>query len=1052
MDRKLWTVVIGCLLGLSALASKPWTFWYWMYGQVSDEGIRADLKAMKDAGIGGAYLMTIKHSSAFKPTESIEAFPELTQYPIADQLSPTWWERISTALRVADSLGIEIGIHFSDGFALGGGPWITEDESMQKVVVRDTIVEGFEKARKVSERSDSRLAQEPSHNHIATYIFPAKYYDAKQPVSSVDFPFSSKQPCEIIMSYDEPFTLRSLKVITGGNNIQAHRWKVYASDDRDTWRFVREIQPARRGWQDTDAYSTYSIPATRARYFKFCWNPEGSDPGSEDLDAAKWKPNLKVGNLVLSAEPMIDNYEAKSGAVWRVAEEVNYNDDCYYQLDEFKFTESGNVMMVPNGSELNKQLRSQYYHILTISHASTGHENATGGGGKGLECDKFSRQAIRKQFCNWFGAINAKQKEKGPITRLHVDSWECGSQNWSSNFAKEFKARRGYDIIPWMPLFAGVPMVSREKSESVLRDVRLTIAELINDIFFDEMETLARKNNMKLSCECVSPTMVSDGMLHYQHADYPMGEFWLNSPTHDKPNDMLDAVSGAHVYGKNIVQAEGFTDVRATWDETPAMLKPLLDRMFCMGMNSLVYHVNTHNPWLTLQPGMTLDGIGTFFQRDNTWWPEMRSFNDYVMTCQDKLQKGQPVVDIAVYTGDEIPRRALLPERVVTSLPGLFGEKLIAQEQQRLANEGLPMEVSPVGVNHTRNMTKVDMFTNPLHGYKYDSFNHDALKEAKMVNGELVTKGGMHYKVLVVPQKHKLNPNSINTALDEISELERQGLRIIREPWTESDLTSIGIAPDVVLPEGIDFCHRQVKEQASNAASPVTDIYFLANLTDSAMVFTPLFREAAERKVITLLPHHSAFCTIKEGRIEYDYPLFTSKFKVQSSESSQQLNDDWEVTFEKTGKTIKMATPSDWTTSDDVQVKYYSGHASYRTKFRLKKHTPQNKDAKNSERQMNIVLDLGNVHDVATVYVNGIDCGTAWMAPYVVDITKAVKKGKNELRIDVANTWNNALLGNDLGTPPFANIWTNGKYRRAEKDLLPAGLLSQPVIFVKSEK
>ena len=81
-----------------------------------------------------------------------------------------------------------------------------------------------------------------------------------------------------------------------------------------------------------------------------------------------------------------------------------------------------------------------------------------------------------------------------------------------------------------------------------------------------------------------------------------MGEFWLNSPTHDKPNDMLDAISGAHIYGKNIIQAEGFTEVRGTWDEYPGMLKALLDRNYALGINRLFYHVYVHNPGWTASP------------------------------------------------------------------------------------------------------------------------------------------------------------------------------------------------------------------------------------------------------------------------------------------------------------------------------------------------------------------------------------------------------------------------------------------------------------------
>jgi hypothetical protein len=52
---------------------------------------------------------------------------------------------------------------------------------------------------------------------------------------------------------------------------------------------------------------------------------------------------------------------------------------------------------------------------------------------------------------------------------------------------------------------------------------------------------------------------------------------------------------------------------------------------------------------------MTLDGIGLFFQRDQTWFPEAKPFVDYITRCQTLLQKGKPVVDIADYTGEEMP-------------------------------------------------------------------------------------------------------------------------------------------------------------------------------------------------------------------------------------------------------------------------------------------------------------------------------------------------------------------------------------------------------------
>ena len=1023
--KKTLFLLFAVLCSLHASATdttKPWTFWYWMYGCVSDEGIRLDLQGMKDAGIGGCYLMPIKDVS------------DGTQYEgTARQLSPEWWKRMDTAFRIADSLGLEIGIHFSDGFALGGGPWITPEESMQRVVWSDTII---------SSRGGPVALPQPTiaenfYKDIAVYAIPlTEKSDDSKPHASVEFPFRSNDPCDIIFAYNTPFTLRQVRIITGGNNYEAHRWQVYASEDGASYRHVRDIEPARQGWQNTDAYATYAIPTTTARYFKFHWTPEGSDPGSEDMDAAKWKPTLKVAQIELSGTPVIDGYEGKSGAVWRVSAPFAIDaSDCVAQEKILRLDMTDGQVSVPRGQ----------WRILRMGHTSTGHANATGGGGRGLECDKFSRPAIQKQLTHWFGAIHGRAPQ-GVVTRLHVDSWECGSQNWSESFADEFAQRRGYDLLPWLPVYAGVPIGSSERSEQVLRDIRQTIAELIDEVFFDEMEKAARHYGVQLSTECVAPTMVSDGLLHYRHADYPMGEFWLNSPTHDKPNDMLDAISGAHIYGKSIIQAEGFTEVRGTWDETPALLKPLLDRNYCLGINSIVFHVCTHNPWTDRRPGMTLDGIGTFFQRDNTWWREMPVFAQYIRNCQTLLQRGRPVVDLAVYIGDEVPQRSILPERLTDMLPGLFGDSILQREAVRLRNEGQPMETSPVGVNHTRNMTKAEDWINPLHGYKYDSFNHDVLRGMRVEDGEVVTRDGMRYRAIVVPKARKMNPANINTGNDLIEALRRQGATIIDTPWTEPDMGRIGIQPDILLPTGLDYTHRQ---------DGPTDIYFISNQTASDITFTPQLRAkrqyryiydplkgcaSTDTEAITLTPYGSVLLIASDEKEPTGLPmpqeeLFTPKSYASTTagkahaSTTAEVTGPWLMTFEENGIRLTADTLKGWETYDDPHIKYYSGHVRYENTFKYK-----------GKVRGKVWLCLNEVHDIATVYVNGICCGTSWMAPHCIDITKAVKRGKNVLCIEVVNTWANALLGSDLGTPPYDGIWTNGKYRRAEKTPLPAGL------------
>ena len=104
-------------------------------------------------------------------------------------------------------------------------------------------------------------------------------------------------------------------------------------------------------------------------------------------------------------------------------------------------------------------------------------------------------------------------------------------------------------------------------------------------------------------------------------------------------------------------------------------------------------------------------------------------------------------------------------------------------------------------------------------------------------------------------------------------------------------------------------------------------------------------------------------------------------------------------------------------------------------------------DSFNSNTQ-NIYLVLNEIKNLASVTLNGKDCGIAWTAPYEVNISEAIQHGNNQLILDVVNTWSNAIQGHDEGMDPFPNIWTNARYRKKSPELLPAGLFG-PVEIVR---
>ncbi|MBO0947917.1 glycosyl hydrolase [Fibrella forsythiae] len=765
-------------------SAKPWVFWYWMQGAVSKEGITADLEAMKAAGIGGAYLMPIK---------GVTNPPLMT--PATEQLSPRWWEMVRFSMQEAKRLSLEMGMHVSDGFALAGGPWITPERSMQKVVYSSVQVQG---GQKTSVLIPQPQTNEGYYKDIRVLAFPTvtpanlavPKITSSRPGIHPQFlvsrgskeSFRSDTTCWIQYAYEQPFTCRSILIRTGGNNYQAHRLKIDVSDDGLIFRPAGRLVPPRHGWQDTDADVTHAIAPITARFFRFTYDKAGSEPGAEDLDAAKWKPSLRLVGLELSAESRINQFEGKTAAVWRVSERSTSG-----QLADSQCVTLASIIdltdKLGNDGRLNWNVPAGNWTILRIGHTSTGQTNATGGAGKGLECDKFDPAAITLQFNSWFGET---QRQIGPdlskdvLKLFHVDSWECGSQNWSTGFADSFKKRRGYDLLPYLPVMAGIPVDSAERSEQVLYDIRRTVAELVVDTFYKTLADLARQHGVTFTAESVAPTMVSDGLAHYKLVDIPMGEFWLNSPTHDKPNDMLDAISAGHIYGKNIIQAEGFTTVRMAWNEHPGMLKTLQDRTYALGINKLVYHVFTHNPWLNRKPGMTLDGVGLYFQRDQTWWKPATAWVDYATRCQALLQLGRPVADIAVYSGDDIPRRSVLPDRLVTTLPGMFGKEVVEREARRLANVGEPLRQIPAGVSHSANMADPEQWINPLRGYAYDSFSADGLATATTKGGMVSFAPGTRYALLVLPQKHPLNTN--NACM--LPEMLAQFVKLVKEGAT----------------------------------------------------------------------------------------------------------------------------------------------------------------------------------------------------------------------------------------------------------------------------
>lgn len=330
------------------------------------------------------------------------------------------------------------------------------------------------------------------------------------------------------------------------------------------------------------------------------WQPESYKDG-------KMQSAGSEGGYYQDIAAFAIRFKGKTGPAWRNATDSAARSEAVPMTDVLPLKmEGGMVMGVMVNGILQNKLPKGSWCLLRMGHTSTGQTHATDGKGMGLEVDRFSPAAVKKLFDSWYAPL-LNRPHGDVVSYLYIDPREWGSQNWGCQFAEEFKVRRGYDLIPYLPVMAGVTLESASRYEQVQNDIRLTIGELVKEKFFQTFTRLAEEQYVEVSCEPI--------------------------PRTDHPDDMFRAVSRAHIYNENPVQAVACIGNYGARNGTPASLKPLTDSHLALGINRFI------------------------FQHDIVRHPEARGFMDYITMCHYYLQQGRPVVDIAVFHPSENPEQ-----------------------------------------------------------------------------------------------------------------------------------------------------------------------------------------------------------------------------------------------------------------------------------------------------------------------------------------------------------------------------------------------------------
>jgi hypothetical protein len=667
----------------------------------------------------------------------------------------------------------------------------------------------------------------------------------------------------------------------------------------------------------------------------------------------------------------------------------------------------------------------------------------------GYEVDKLKKGATKTFMDDYLKLYEDASKGRlgqHGVNNVATDSWEAGFQNWTDGILEDFKRLRGYDPTPWLPALTGRVVQSNEETDRFLWDFRRTIANLIITSNFDQVRNSLHARGLGYVTEAMAGrrATIGDAMEMKTRADYPMGEFWL--PTLDRQQqgyfaDLRDTASVANIYGKKLATAESITSTGIPYAYAPWDIKPVADEEFLGGINQFTLHVSVHQP-NDNAPGLALGQYGMWFNRLETWAEQARAWTDYIARSCFLLQQGKAVMDGAYFYGEES---------------------------------------SATGINHARAPRIAE-------GYNYDFVNSESLlNEFSVQGGRLVTKSDMQYRVLYLGGTSNWMTLPV---LNKVRSLVKDGAIVVGLPPTDSPSMSDNVAAwkaeqrevwatgavqrqvgrgkvyrtlnldDVLGAENIQPDFKYIKPdqdaivQFTHRRDGDTDIYFVNNRADHVAYTTADFRVTgkapefwtADTGKIQPAPYtiHDGVTTVSLRMEPRD--AFFVVFRQSTASMSREIaapirttitnvSGPWQVEFQAgrgAPKSAEFSGLSDWSNNSNLGIKYFSGVATYTKKIDV--------PASALTSGARIELDLGKVHEMAEVAVNGKPEGIAWKPPYRVDITDAVKIGENTLSIKVVNLWPNRLIGDQQPGMKKVAFAPNSTYK-ANDPLLPSGLI-----------
>ncbi|PSL28858.1 glycosyl hydrolase [Chitinophaga ginsengisoli] len=672
-------------------------------------------------------------------------------------------------------------------------------------------------------------------------------------------------------------------------------------------------------------------------------------------------------------------------------------------------------------------------------------------GGEGYTLDHLSAEGLRVYLHRFDTAF----KHRAPGVRsFYNDSYEVYNADWTPAFLMAFKHKRGYDLSKYLRELASndsTDLVARVKS-----DYRETMSELLLENFTRPWTQWAHGyKSLSKNQAHGSPANLLD---LYAAVDIPECETYGSTyfPIPGLRRDSADirnvdpdpvmlkfASSAGHVEGHPLISSETFTWLTEHFKTSLSQCKPEVEQAFLSGVNHVFYHGNTFSPPEVPWPGWLFYAAVNFVPT-NSFWPHLPGLNEYITRVQSVLQSGVPDNELLVYwpvydtwyraKGHDMPLMVhsidewLHPTAFYKQVKELqrtgysldfISDRQLARADVRNGKDSGRVQLSAykvIVIPKTRLMPVATMQQLIRLATEGATVVMEALPEDVPGLGDL----GKRRKAL----KALLVSLSFKPAADGLTVAQRGKGRLILAGDVQATLWKVGLEGEKLASKGLKFIRRKEKN---------TTWYYLVNHTPQKIdEYLPLNK--AEGEVMLLDPQtgNTGIALRKEegGRTVVKLQLLPGEAMIvhtgkgvqagamadwkylDSPEVPLTLSGSWQLTFTKGWPFMPVTRQLDklmpWTALGDTAANAYCGSGVYSTTFTLLE-----------KKAGEYVLDIGDVHESAHVWVNGQDAGILWAIPFRARIGQYLKAGSNEIRIEVANLMANRIRYMDQHQVPW---------------------------------